>query len=101
MMKFRVNDHYGSGNLNESQNTASSTVNLTSKYLGSYNKNRRRNSLVVEDTGRLNTRRNSVPDDSFITIDGFKYVHISYLLRTYLLFSKSTFVFSAGAMSLS
>merc|ERR1711962_149098 len=70
-MKFRIGDHNGSGSLNESQSTTSSTVNLTSRYLG-FNKDRRRNSLVVEETGRLNTRRSSVPDDSFISIGGFK-----------------------------
>ena len=70
-MKFRVGDHNGSGSLNESQSTTSSTVNLTSRYLG-FNKDRRRNSLVVEETGRLNTRRSSVPEDSFISIGGFK-----------------------------
>ena len=68
MMKFRVTDH--SGSLNESQSTTSSTVNLTSKFMKS-NKGRR-NSLVVEDTGRLTSRRCSVPCDSFISIADFK-----------------------------
>ena len=72
MMKFRVTDPLGSNSrLSESNDITSSTVNLTSKFLKP-NKSRR-NSLIVEETGRFGTRRSSAPPESFIPISEIRY----------------------------
>ena len=72
MMKFRIKTP--SSKLSESTNSSSTTsTNLTtstSTFYAPKNKEKIRNSsLLVEQTGRFGSRRSSVPNEAFISID--------------------------------
>ena len=70
MMKFRINTP--SAKLSESTISSSTTsTNLTSStFYAPKNKEKIRNSsLLVEQTGRFGSRRSSVPNEAFISID--------------------------------
>ncbi len=67
MLKFKYNNSYAFYNdhVSMASSNSSSTINLTTRLRGVRS---RRNSLIVEETGRFSTRRSSVPEESFISI---------------------------------